>query len=45
LDDSDSEGEEDPDDGPGVNDIVFCTYDKVSGAASRGEVFGSDSRF
>ena len=32
LDDSDSEGEEDPDDGPGVSDIVFCTYDKVFGA-------------
>ena len=31
LDDSDSEGEEDPDDGPGVSDIVFCTYDKVRG--------------
>jgi len=30
LDDSDSEGEEDPDDGPGVSDIVFCTYDKVA---------------
>lgn len=29
LDDSDSEGEEDPEDGPGVSDIVFCTYDKV----------------
>jgi transcription initiation factor TFIIA large subunit len=34
LDDSDSEGEEDPDEGPGVNDIVFCTYDKVSGVVS-----------
>ncbi|KAI0305392.1 transcription factor IIA, alpha/beta subunit [Multifurca ochricompacta] len=30
LDDSDSEGEEDPDEGPGVSDIVFCTYDKVA---------------
>ena len=29
LDDSDSEGEEDPEEGPGVSDIVFCTYDKV----------------
>jgi transcription initiation factor TFIIA large subunit len=34
LDDSDSEGEEDPDDGPGVSDIVFCTYDKVPGVVS-----------
>lgn len=33
LDDSDSEGEEDPDEGPGVSDIVFCTYDKVIGVA------------
>ncbi|KAH8993329.1 transcription factor IIA alpha/beta subunit [Lactarius hatsudake] len=30
LDDSDSEGEEDPEEGPGVSDIVFCTYDKVA---------------
>ena len=30
LDDSDSEGEDDPDEGgPGETDIVFCTYDKV----------------
>ncbi|TFY63830.1 hypothetical protein EVG20_g6164 [Dentipellis fragilis] len=30
LDDSDSEGEEDPEEGgPGETDIVFCTYDKV----------------
>ncbi len=34
LDDSDSEGEEDPDEGPGVSDIVFCTYDKVFGVSS-----------
>ena len=34
LDDSDSEGEEDPDEGPGVSDIVFCTYDKVPGLVS-----------
>lgn len=34
LDDSDSEGEEDPDEGPGVSDIVFCTYDKVHGVVS-----------
>jgi hypothetical protein len=39
LDDSDSEGEEDPDEGPGVSDIVFCTYDKVFGVAWRGKVF------
>ncbi|KAI0268824.1 transcription factor IIA, alpha/beta subunit [Gloeopeniophorella convolvens] len=31
LDDSDSEGEEDPEEGgPGESDIVFCTYDKVA---------------
>jgi transcription initiation factor TFIIA large subunit len=38
LDDSDSEGEEDPDEGPGVSDIVFCTYDKVGSVVKRGEV-------
>jgi transcription initiation factor TFIIA large subunit len=38
LDDSDSEGEEDPDEGPGVSDIVFCTYDKVMGVARCGNV-------
>ena len=37
LDDSDSEGEEDPDEGPGVSDIVFCTYDKVIGVVQRGD--------
>ena len=35
LDDSDSEGEEDPDEGPGVSDIVFCTYDKASWLVSQ----------
>src|SRR5216684_6778933 len=39
LDDSDSEGEEDPDEGPGVSDIVFCTYDKVMGDARCGNTF------
>jgi transcription initiation factor TFIIA large subunit len=39
LDDSDSEGEEDPDDGPGVSDIVFCTYDKVMEVTRCGKMF------
>jgi transcription initiation factor TFIIA large subunit len=39
LDDSDSEGEEETEEGPGVSDIVFCTYDKVfsCGLVHRGD--------
>ena len=45
LDDSDSEGEEDPDEGPGVSDIVFCTYDKVMEVARCGKDVPSDFPF
>jgi hypothetical protein len=34
LDDSDTENEEDPEEATVETDIVFCTYDRVSGLSS-----------